>query len=67
MSLAQRFKENSAALLDEKKLKLEALYGQLLSCGDALTASKELIERSQELHRCEDKRVFLQVNRKQIY
>ncbi|XP_058244006.1 fibronectin type III and SPRY domain-containing protein 2 isoform X2 [Hemibagrus wyckioides] len=59
-SLSQRFRDNSAALLDEKKLKLEALYGQLLSCGDALTASKELIEHAQELHRCEDTHIFLQ-------
>ncbi|KAK3548412.1 hypothetical protein QTP70_012736 [Hemibagrus guttatus] len=59
-SLSQRFRDNSAALLDQKKLKLEALYGQLLSCGDALTASKELIEHAQELHRCEDKHIFLQ-------
>ncbi|KAF7698730.1 fibronectin type III and SPRY domain-containing protein 2 [Silurus meridionalis] len=59
-SLSQRFKENSAALLDEKKLKLETLYGQLLNCGDVLTASKELIEHAQELHRCDNKHAFLQ-------
>ncbi|GAA6073504.1 fibronectin type III and SPRY domain-containing protein 2, partial [Tachysurus ichikawai] len=60
-TLSQRFKDNSAALLDEKKLKLEALYGQLLHCGDTLTASKELIEHAQELHRCDDKHFFLQM------
>ncbi|XP_062860728.1 fibronectin type III and SPRY domain-containing protein 2 [Trichomycterus rosablanca] len=58
-TLSQRYSENSAALLDHKKFKLETLYGQLLNCGETLSTSKELIERAQELHRCTHKHTFL--------
>uniref|UniRef100_A0A3B1JQS3 Fibronectin type III and SPRY domain containing 2 n=1 Tax=Astyanax mexicanus TaxID=7994 RepID=A0A3B1JQS3_ASTMX len=51
-TLAQRNSENSTSLQDQKKQKLEALYGQLLACGSLLDTGKELIENAQELHRC---------------
>ncbi|XP_036420421.1 fibronectin type III and SPRY domain-containing protein 2 isoform X1 [Colossoma macropomum] len=59
-TLSQRNSENSTTLQDQKKQKLEALYGQLLACGHLLDTSKELIESAQELHRCQNKRAFLQ-------
>uniref|UniRef100_A0A3B4DBQ3 Fibronectin type III and SPRY domain containing 2 n=1 Tax=Pygocentrus nattereri TaxID=42514 RepID=A0A3B4DBQ3_PYGNA len=63
-TLSQRNSENSAALQDQKKQKLEALYGQLLACGRLLDTSKDLIESAQELHRCQNKHAFLQVELK---
>lgn len=60
-TLSQRYDERAAGLEEEKKSKLEALYRQLLACGQALDASKELIETAQEIHRSRDKRLFLQV------
>ena len=60
-TLSQRYDERSAALEEEKKGKLEALYNQLLACGQAMDASKELIETAQEVYRSEDKRLFLKV------
>ncbi|XP_011486904.1 fibronectin type III and SPRY domain-containing protein 2 isoform X1 [Oryzias latipes] len=58
-TLSQRHNERAAGLVEEKKSKMEALYSQLLSCGQALDASKELIETAQEIYRTPDKRVFL--------
>lgn len=60
-TLSQRYGERSAGLEEEKKGKLEALYKQLLACGQAMDTSKDLIEASQELYRTEDKRLFLKV------
>lgn len=60
-TLSQRYSERSAGLEEEKKGKLEALYKQLLACGQAMDASKELIEASQEIYRTEDKRLFLKM------
>ncbi|XP_036819282.1 fibronectin type III and SPRY domain-containing protein 2 isoform X2 [Oncorhynchus mykiss] len=59
-TLSHRYDERAAALGEEKKRKLEALYTQLLGCGRTLDASKDLIETAQELYRTEDKRLFLQ-------
>lgn len=59
-TLAQRNSENSTSLQDQKKQKLEALYGQLLACGSLLDTGKELIENAQELHRCTKRNAFLQ-------
>ncbi|XP_068455578.1 fibronectin type III and SPRY domain-containing protein 2 [Clinocottus analis] len=59
-TLSQRYEDRAAGLEDEKKGKLEALYTQLLACGQAMDASKELIEAAQQLHRRHDKRLFLQ-------
>ncbi|XP_068177441.1 fibronectin type III and SPRY domain-containing protein 2 isoform X2 [Antennarius striatus] len=58
-TLSQRYDERSAGLEEEKKGKLESLYSQLFACGQAMDASKELIEMAQEIHRSQDKRVFL--------
>ncbi|KAM7405900.1 hypothetical protein PAMP_000315 [Pampus punctatissimus] len=58
-TLSQRYDERAAGLEEEKKSKLEALYNQLLTCGQALDASKELIETAQEIYRSQDKRLFL--------
>ncbi|CAL1603567.1 unnamed protein product [Knipowitschia caucasica] len=60
-TLSQRCDDRAAALQEEKKSKLEALYKQLLDCGRALDASKELIESAQEVHRCHDNRLFLKM------
>lgn len=60
-TLSQRYDERSTGLEAEKKGKLEALYTQLLACGQAMDASKELIEMAQEIYRCQDKRLFLKV------
>ncbi|CAF99804.1 unnamed protein product [Tetraodon nigroviridis] len=60
-TLSQRYDERSAGLEAEKKGKLEALYTQLLACGQAMDASKELIEMAQEIYRCQDKRLFLKI------
>ncbi|XP_070817114.1 fibronectin type III and SPRY domain-containing protein 2 [Chaetodon trifascialis] len=58
-TLSQRYDERAAGLEEEKKGKLEALYNQLLACGQAMDASKELIETAQEIYRSQDKRIFL--------
>lgn len=60
-TLSQRYAERSTGLEEEKKGKLEALYSQLLACGQAMDSSKELIESAQEIYRCQDKRLFLKV------
>ncbi|XP_066557550.1 fibronectin type III and SPRY domain-containing protein 2 [Amia ocellicauda] len=59
-TLAQRYEEKVSGLEVEKKQKLEALYSQLISCGETLDISKGLIETAQEVHRNEDKLTFLQ-------
>lgn len=61
-TLSQRYDERAAGLEEEKKGKLEALYKQLLACGRAMDASKELIETAQEIYRSQDKRLFLKVS-----
>ncbi|XP_029952643.1 fibronectin type III and SPRY domain-containing protein 2 [Salarias fasciatus] len=58
-TLSQRYDERAAGLEEEKKNKLEELYSQLLNCGRAMDASKELIEKAQEIYRYQDKRLFL--------
>lgn len=60
-TLSQRYDDRAAGVEEEKKSKLEALYNQLLTCGQALDASKELIETAQEIYRYQDKRLFLKV------
>lgn len=61
-TLAHRYDERASALEDEKKIKLESLYSQLIDCGKMLDTSKELIEQAQALHRNENKYSFLQVS-----
>ncbi|XP_064168933.1 fibronectin type III and SPRY domain-containing protein 2 isoform X2 [Anguilla rostrata] len=59
-TLTQRYDERASGLEDEKKVKLETLYTQLVDCGKTLDVSKELIEAAQEVYRNEDKLAFLQ-------
>ncbi|KAJ8393091.1 hypothetical protein AAFF_G00067740 [Aldrovandia affinis] len=59
-TLTQRYDERASGLQDDKKVRLEALYAQLVHCGKTLDASKELIEAAQEVHREEDKLAFLE-------
>uniref|UniRef100_A0AAQ4NVQ4 Fibronectin type III and SPRY domain containing 2 n=1 Tax=Gasterosteus aculeatus aculeatus TaxID=481459 RepID=A0AAQ4NVQ4_GASAC len=61
-TLSQRCDDRAAGLEEEKKGKLEALYKQLLACGQAMDVSKELIETAQEVYRCPDERLFLKVS-----
>ncbi|XP_069899444.1 fibronectin type III and SPRY domain-containing protein 2 isoform X1 [Dipodomys merriami] len=57
-TLAQNYEENIQALGERKKEKLEALYGQLVSCGESLETCKELMEAINDVcHR--DKADFL--------
>ncbi|XP_061669808.1 fibronectin type III and SPRY domain-containing protein 2 [Syngnathoides biaculeatus] len=58
-TISQRYDERAAGLEEEKKAKLEVLYAQLLACGHALDASKELIEEAKEVYRGQDSRLFL--------
>ncbi|XP_061077085.1 fibronectin type III and SPRY domain-containing protein 2 [Conger conger] len=59
-TLTQRYDERASGLENEKKVKLETLYSQLVDCGKTLDVSKELIEAAQEVYRNEDKLAFLQ-------
>lgn len=61
-TLSQRYHQRAGGLEEEKKVKLEALYAQLLLCGGALDRSKELIEAAQEVRRGPDPRLFLKVS-----
>ncbi|XP_078540873.1 fibronectin type III and SPRY domain-containing protein 2 [Lissotriton helveticus] len=58
-TLAQRYEEKAQALEEEKKLKLEALYGQLVDCGKTLDTSKDLMETIQALFKSKDKVAFV--------
>ncbi|XP_067827343.1 fibronectin type III and SPRY domain-containing protein 2 isoform X2 [Heptranchias perlo] len=57
--LVQRYEDRSEGLEAEKKLKLERLYGELVSCGQSMDLYKELIESTDELFKTEDKQTFL--------
>nr|KAF6409854.1 fibronectin type III and SPRY domain containing 2 [Rousettus aegyptiacus] len=48
-TLAQKYEEKIQALGEKKKEKLEALYGQLVSCGENLDTCKELMETVEEI------------------
>ncbi|KAG7278157.1 hypothetical protein CRUP_019467 [Coryphaenoides rupestris] len=58
-TLSHRYDDRAAGLAEQKKSKLEALYGQLLGCGRTMDASKELIEAAQGVYRSQDPRLFL--------
>jgi len=60
-TLSQRYDDRAVRLADQKKGKLESLYGQLLGCGRTMDASKELIEAAQGVYRSQDPRLFLKV------
>ncbi|NWU92124.1 FSD2 protein, partial [Upupa epops] len=57
--LAQKYEEQLEALGEEKRQKLEVLYGQLVSCGEHLDTCKELTDTTQELCRENDKANFM--------
>ncbi|KFQ18878.1 Fibronectin type III and SPRY domain-containing protein 2, partial [Merops nubicus] len=59
--LAQKYEEQLEALGEEKRQKLEALYGQLVSCGEHLDTCKELTDTTQELFLENDKATFMKV------
>ncbi|KFQ78450.1 Fibronectin type III and SPRY domain-containing protein 2, partial [Phaethon lepturus] len=61
--LAQKYKEQLEALGEEKRQKLEALYGQLVSCGEHLDSCKELTDATQELYLENDKADFMKVKK----
>ncbi|GAB0194149.1 fibronectin type III and SPRY domain-containing protein 2 [Grus japonensis] len=57
--LAQKYEEQLEALGEEKRHKLETLYGQLVSCGEHLDTCKELTDTTQELYLENDKANFM--------
>ncbi|XP_078097260.1 fibronectin type III and SPRY domain-containing protein 2 isoform X4 [Mustelus asterias] len=57
--LMQGYEDRSQELEDEKKLKLEKLYGELMSCGQSIDLYKELLESTEQLYKTEDKPAFL--------
>uniref|UniRef100_A0AAY4DFI8 Fibronectin type III and SPRY domain containing 2 n=1 Tax=Denticeps clupeoides TaxID=299321 RepID=A0AAY4DFI8_9TELE len=61
-TLSQRYEESASALENEKKVKLESLYSQLICCGKMMDTTKELIEVAQKLYRTENKCSFLRVS-----
>uniref|UniRef100_A0A8C7BF91 Fibronectin type III and SPRY domain containing 2 n=1 Tax=Neovison vison TaxID=452646 RepID=A0A8C7BF91_NEOVI len=54
-TLAQKYEEKMQALGEKKKAKLEALYGQLVGCGENLDTCKELMETIEEM--CHEEKV----------
>ncbi|XP_055479441.1 fibronectin type III and SPRY domain-containing protein 2 isoform X2 [Psammomys obesus] len=54
-TLAQKYERKIQALGEKKKEKLEALYGQLVSCGENLDACRELMETIEEM--CHEEKV----------
>ncbi|XP_004398381.1 PREDICTED: fibronectin type III and SPRY domain-containing protein 2 [Odobenus rosmarus divergens] len=54
-TLAQKYEEKIRALGEKKRAKLEALYGQLVSCGENLDTCKELMETIEEM--CHEEKV----------
>ncbi|MEE6503222.1 hypothetical protein FKM82_004773 [Ascaphus truei] len=57
--LTVKHEEKVQALGDEKKLKLETLYDQLIDCGKSLDTSKDLMETIQKLFKGKDKVEFV--------
>ncbi|XP_045142256.1 fibronectin type III and SPRY domain-containing protein 2 [Echinops telfairi] len=54
-TLAQKYERKIQVLGEKKREKLEALYGQLVSCGENLETCKELMETIEEL--CHEEKV----------
>ncbi|XP_075414160.1 fibronectin type III and SPRY domain-containing protein 2 isoform X2 [Tenrec ecaudatus] len=54
-TLAQKYERKIQVLGEKKKEKLEALYGQLVSCGENLEMCKELMETIEEM--CHEEKV----------
>lgn len=60
-TLAQKYESKIQALGEKKKERLEALYGQLVSCGENLDTCKELMETVEEICH-EEKADFIKVS-----
>ncbi|KAM8972279.1 fibronectin type III and SPRY domain-containing protein 2 [Pelodytes ibericus] len=58
-ALSQKHEEKVQALGEEKKLKLEALFEQLVDCGKSLDTSKDLMEIIQNLFKGKEKVEFV--------
>ncbi|KAM4747582.1 fibronectin type III and SPRY domain-containing protein 2 [Rhinophrynus dorsalis] len=58
-ALTSRHEEKVQSLAEEKKLKLESLFEQLIDCGKSLDTSKDLMETIQELFKGKDKVEFV--------
>ncbi|OCT89645.1 fibronectin type III and SPRY domain-containing protein 2 [Xenopus laevis] len=58
-ALNAKHEEKIQVLGEEKKLKLESLFEQLIDCGKSLDTSKDLMETIQELFKEKDKAAFV--------
>ncbi|KAM5171400.1 fibronectin type III and SPRY domain-containing protein 2 [Mantella aurantiaca] len=58
-TIAAKHEEKQQVLVDEKKLKLESLFEQLVECGQSLDTSKDLMETIQKLFKENDKVEFV--------
>ncbi|XP_073509212.1 fibronectin type III and SPRY domain-containing protein 2 [Phyllobates terribilis] len=58
-TIASKLEEKMQALGEEKRLKLESLFGQLVDCGKSLDTSKDLMETIQQLFKQNDKVEFV--------
>lgn len=59
-SVCARAEARVASVCEQKKCKLERLYGELLRCGNTLQTAKLLIQSAQTLHRRQHTHAFLQ-------
>ncbi|XP_075064022.1 fibronectin type III and SPRY domain-containing protein 2 [Mixophyes fleayi] len=60
-TITSKHEEKLQALGEEKKLKLESLFEQLIDCGKSLDTSKDLMEKTQELFKRKDKVKFVKI------
>ncbi|XP_056428155.1 fibronectin type III and SPRY domain-containing protein 2 [Hyla sarda] len=58
-TIASKLEEKMQALGEEKRLKLESLFGQLVDCGKSLDTSKDLMETIQQLFKQNDRVEFV--------
>ncbi|KAM3925547.1 fibronectin type III and SPRY domain-containing protein 2 [Leptodactylus fuscus] len=58
-TLASKLEDKMQALGEEKRLKLESLFEQLVDCGKSLDTSKDLMETIQQLFKQNDKVEFV--------
>ncbi|XP_043933575.1 fibronectin type III and SPRY domain-containing protein 2 [Protopterus annectens] len=58
-TITQQYEEKTQSLEQEKKYKLETLYEQLVSCGEHLEISKDIMETIVRLNKENDKICFL--------
>ncbi|XP_044139196.1 fibronectin type III and SPRY domain-containing protein 2 [Bufo gargarizans] len=58
-AIASKIEEEMQALGEEKRLKLETLFEQLVDCGKSLDTSKDLMETIQQLFKQNDKVEFV--------